>query len=173
MKRLILLLALASITPLVQADEIFDAILLPGNEVPPHSDDAIGAILVDLHSDLLTLDVQEIFFGLAAPASAAHIHCCAPEGVNAPVALPFTGFPTATSGMYMRTFNLATDLMGGITPAAFIAGLESGNTYANIHDSKYPGGDIRGQLTRVPEPGILSMFGGLLTFVVFFRRRLA
>ena len=147
-----LLLAFASAA---QADQIFTATLLPGNEVPPHSDAAMGFITVDLHTDLITLDVMETFSNLASPATAAHIHCCAPPGTNAPVVLPFTLFPSVTTGTYTHTFNLTTDLTG-ITRGMFITELEIGFTYANIHDSAFPGGDIRGQLA-VPEPSIMYL----------------
>lgn len=41
--------------------------------------------------------------------------------------------------------------------AAFIAGLNSGQTYFNIHTSQFPGGEIRGQLNAVPEPASLLL----------------
>lgn len=41
--------------------------------------------------------------------------------------------------------------------AAFIAGLESGQTYLNIHTTQFPGGEIRGQLNNVPEPASLIL----------------
>ena len=54
-----------------------------------------------------TLLVNESFSGLiGGPAVAAHIHCCAGPGVAAIVAVPFPGFPAATSGSYMNIFDL-------------------------------------------------------------------
>ena len=41
--------------------------------------------------------------------------------------------------------------------AAFIAGLQSGQTYLNIHTTQFPGGEIRGQLNAVPEPASLML----------------
>jgi hypothetical protein len=162
-----LLLAFASAA---QADQIFTATLLPGNEVPPHSDEATGFITVDLHNDLNTLDVMETFSNLASPATAAHIHCCVPIGSNAGVKLPFSGFPNVTSGTYTQTFNLNIDLIS-ITPAAFIAGLQGGMAYANIHDATYPGGDIRGQLAAVPEPSSVILLGSGIVALVIQRRK--
>jgi len=164
-------LALAVCAPAVRADQIFQATLLPGNEVPPHVTPASGFITVDLHADLVTLDVNETFTDLSSPASAAHIHCCGPAGTNEPVALPLTGFPNATSGTYAHTFDLNTDLVGGMTAATFVSGLESGDAYANIHDAVFPGGEIRGQLTPVPEPNAVVLLGGCLLVLAFLRRR--
>src|SRR5215469_2361702 len=118
---------------------------------------------------------METFSGLLAPATAAHIHCCGPAGVNEPVVLPFSaaqGFPFgATSGTFSHTFDLNTDLSPGtITAAQFVAGLEGGETYANIHDTPFPGGEIRGQLAAVPEPRAFFALAGCLIVLGVMRR---
>jgi hypothetical protein len=47
---------------------------------------------VTLENNNTTLDVDVTFSGLTGgPATAAHIHCCAPATGNGPVALPFAG----------------------------------------------------------------------------------
>jgi hypothetical protein len=91
------------------------------------------------------------------------------------VVLPFPGFPAATSGTYIHTFNLSTDLTTGITPAAFVAALEGGDTYANIHNVPFPGGEIRGWLTPVPEPTSFTLLSSLLCVVGrgMYKRRVA
>jgi hypothetical protein len=116
-----------------------------------------------------TLTVNEVFSGLTTPASAAHIHCCGAVGVNEPVAVPFTGFPNAASGTYMSSFDLtlastynpsfltANGGTAASAEAAFIAGLNSFQTYANIHNATFPGGEIRGQLAQVPEPATTGL----------------
>ena len=124
------------------------------------------------------------FSGLTAPTSAAHIHCCQPLGTNALVATTvpaFPGFPLgAISGTYSQTLDLTSpgSYRGGLNPggfidqnggtvlaaeAVFIAGLLGGNTYLNIHTTANPGGEIRGQLLRAPEPAsLLLLTVGLL-----------
>ncbi len=154
---------------------IFTTILSGSNEVPPNGSPGVGTTDVTLQDDMFTLDVLTTFSGLTSPAIAAHLHCCAPAGVNTPVRLPLSGFPAFTSGTYSHTFNLTTDLTG-ISTAAFITALESGRVYANIHTSVFPGGEIRGQLAvAVPEPStstlIASSTPGMLLGLLWLRRR--
>ena len=103
-------------------------------------------------------------------------HCCALPGVAAIVAVPFTGFPSATSGTYSNTFDLTLSSTynsafvtahGGTAAGAeatLIAGLDSGLAYVNIHNATFPNGEIRGQL-ETPLPATLPLLatglGGL------------
>ena len=151
----------------------FTATLKGSSETPPNTSPGTGSALVTLNGNILT--VIESFSGLTAPASAAHIHCCQPPGTAAPVVIPFAGFPNATSGTFSGTFDLSTFVFsGGATEASFLAGLESGLAYVNIHDVNFPGGEIRGQLTQVtPEPASLWLLGsGVLAACGMMRRRM-
>ena len=119
---------------------------------------------------------MEMFSGLIGGfATGAHIHCCAPIGTNAGVAVPFTGFPNVAAGSYMNTFDLTLTstynstfltASGGTAAAAetaLINGLNSFQAYANIHDATFPGGEIRGlRLLYIP-PRISSLRGGHVT----------
>ena len=159
-------LCLNSMATSSQAATVFTATLTGAGENPPNASPGIGTGVFTLSTSETMLTVDLSFSGLTAPASAAHIHCCAGPGTNAAVVLNFvgTGFPTGvTAGTYDHTFTLATDLIG-ITPAAFLSALFAGTTYANIHNANFPGGEIRGQLiTTVPEPGsLLLLVGGVL-----------
>jgi len=177
---LTLLVATPSTVP---AASIYVTTLLGANEVPPTGSPAIGSATVTLNGNTLTVD--ETFSGLTGgPAAAAHIHCCGPVGVNEIVAVPFTGFPAATSGSYSNSFDLTLDATytaafetahGGTAAsaeAALIAALNTGQTYANIHDAVFPGGEIRGQLQRVPGPPTAALLLlGWTTLIAVARRR--
>jgi len=171
----VLILALAPLT--LSAATIYTTTLLGSNEVPPTGSPATGFATVTLNGDLLTVD--EVFSGLTGgTAAAAHIHCCAPVGTNVGVAIPFTGFPAATSGTYNNTFDLTLDATyngtflstnGGtaaLAEAALIAGLNSFQSYANIHNTTFGGGESRGQLAIAPEPATTGlMLLGLMSLI--------
>jgi hypothetical protein len=168
--------ALAASAPAAATVTVFTATLNGSQVNPPTASTATGSATVTVDDVLQTLSVSLLFSGLAAPATASHIHCCAPPGTNALVATQtptFVGFPATTSGNYDHTFDM-TDVAswnsafitahGGSTTSAFadlLAGMLAGNSYINIHDSIYPAGEISGQLHQLPEPAtwLMMLFG--------------
>jgi hypothetical protein len=137
-------------------------------------------VTVDL--DALTMRVETTFSGLTGTTTIAHIHCCVDPPGNVGVATPtptFPGFPAGvTFGSYDNTLDLA---LASSYNAAFVTangdsvdgamnalldGLDAGRAYLNIHTSFRSGGEIRGFLTLVPEPGtwalMIAGLGGLL-----------
>lgn len=116
----------------------FTTQLRSANEVPPVASGASGKVDAVLNKDTHLLRWQLSYEGLSGPATGGHFHGPAPVGVNAGVALPFTG--PITSPMSGQ----AT-----LTPAQ-VADLMAGKWYANIHTAKFPGGEIRGQMTARP-----------------------
>jgi len=168
----------------------WDLALSGANEIPAVATPATGIahIVLDDVAKTLVLDIS--FSGLLGTSTAAHIHCCqtSPGVGNVGVAtlIPaFVGFPLGvTAGSVTGSF-LDLTLASSYNPAfvtaqgslaaaqaAFIAGLESGRTYLNIHSSTFPGGEIRAQLA-LPEPATLSLLGLGLSGLIAGRRRRA
>jgi hypothetical protein len=167
------LAGMAGITIPAAADTInYTASMNGANEVPPNASTATGFATLSLDGDLLGIHIE--YAGLiGGNPAAAHIHCCAPPGTNAPVWVPFAGFPTTTSGTYDLTIDLSTfTFSGGGSEAALIAGLNNGTAYTNIHNATFPGGEIRGQIEATPEPGTLLLLGtGAAGMISLIRRR--
>ena len=174
--------AFALIAAPAWADTIYTTTLLGSNEVPPTGSLATGTAVVTLAGNIL--DVSITFSGLTSPDTMAHIHCCAPVGTNASVAVPFTGFPVGVaSGTYTGVFDLTSaasynstflSSVGGTAAAAeaaVIAGLNSGMTYANVHSNTFPGGEIRGQLAAVPEPSTLILGMSMLAGIFLLKKK--
>ena len=58
------------------------------------------------------------------------------------------------------------------TTAPQMADLQNGLYYVNVHTSLFPGGEIRGQLGLVPEPGTIVLIGtGALGLLAVARKR--
>ena len=138
------------------------------NEVPPKANGAHGTFRAKLSEDGTTLSWTFTWEGLTGPPLFAHIHFGL-KGGNYPVMTFFCGgpkgnpaipqkddCPQSTSGMITGTTN-AGDIIAlnsGTTDqaldshdfAGFLRALRAGSGYANMHTTRFPGGEIRGQI---------------------------
>jgi len=145
---------------------VYNLTLSGAQSVPANASTAFGTATVTVDDIAGTVQVDLSYAGLTGGnPSAAHIHCCVATSANGPVVIPFTGFPTATSGTYSNLFS-------GVS-AANIAGIEAGLAYINIHDTVFPGGEIRGDIlpSAVPEPRTAAMTAAGLAMLALLSAR--
>ena len=112
----------------------FTTRLSGANEVPPVASSGLGQVvaLLDRRTGLLRWKMS--FNRLSGPVTGAHFHGPAAVGANAGVALPF---PVPVTSPYEGRATL-TDQQA--------ADLLAGRWYVNLHTSRHPGGEIRGQM---------------------------
>ena len=169
----------------------YSAALNGASEDPRNDSPATGrtTVLIDDVTNLMT--VNATFSGLLGTTTASHIHCCTliPFTARAGVATSLPTFPAfpndVTAASYTETFDLLslatyntafiTNNGGSVESArlAFLTGLAEGRAYLNIHTTAFPGGEIRGFLAEVPEPGSIALFGLGATGLAALRRRRA
>jgi hypothetical protein len=133
-----------------------------------------GSGVLNLSLSGTTMTVNGSFSGLSANSTLAHIHGPAAVGVNANPVYNFGTLGLITlggmSGTMSGTFSLAP--VGTYTVAQQLSDLNSSLWYFNIHSATFGGGEIRGQITPVPEPSTLGLIGlGVGGFVLSLRQR--
>ena len=152
----------------VLAQEVFGARLRGNEETPvPISTAGQGFFLGTLNAAATQLDYTVVYFGLGSAVSASHIHF-GPPGISGGVVLffctngtPPAGVPTppacpnspginSVSGT-LTAANVIAVSGQGIGAGAFsdvIAAMRAGVSYANVHTTVFPGGEVRGVITR-------------------------
>jgi hypothetical protein len=138
--------------------ESFSATLAGGNEVPPINSAGTAAFNMTNRGGPITFSLT--FSGLTSPLSVAHLHF-APSKVAGGVMIFLCGggnqpaCPAATSGTIKGTItaaNVTGPGVQGITPGdldSALAAVRSELSYANMHTTNFPGGEIRGDVHRV------------------------
>jgi CHRD domain len=137
--------------------ERFSASLAGENEVPPINSAGTGAFDMTIRPATITFSLT--FSGLSSSLTVSHLHF-APSKVAGGVMIFLCGggnqpaCPAATSGTITGTIT-AANVTGpggqGITAGDLDSALEavrSDLSYANMHTTMFPGGEIRGQVQR-------------------------
>jgi len=183
--------AMLGVAPFARAQVILYGVSLSGPaESPSNASPGIGSGGVDYNPTAHTMRVHFSFSGLTGTTTASHIHAATatPGTGTAGVATTtptFAGFPLGvTSGTYDNTLDMTLSSSynpsyvtanGGTTTtaeAALAAAMAAGEAYLNVHSTTFGGGEIRGFLTPVPEPGSLALTGlAVLTALKYSRRR--
>jgi CHRD domain len=137
--------------------ERFSASLSGANEVPPINSNGTGNFEMSIHQGMITFSLS--FSDLTSPLSVAHLHF-APTKVAGGVMIFLCGggnqpaCPATTSGNITGTITAAnvTGPTGqGIAVGDLDSALEAVRTrlsYANMHTTNFPGGEIRGNVKR-------------------------
>jgi hypothetical protein len=120
-----------------QGGHPLDAVLLPGNETPPHATAATGFAHITVNPGHSEVCWEITFSNLSAAASAAHVHI-APPGVAGPIVIP-TPVPQVVSGTGTGCIVVTDELAHALSD-------HPASCYVNVHDSVFPAGEIRGQL---------------------------
>jgi hypothetical protein len=143
----------------------YSATLVPGQENPSLATPGVGTIILDIDADS-----QEIRYLLAfndlSGVTQAHIHFEKP-GANGPIMLwlcktesnqgptPATTPNCPAPGAAVTGTLVPSDVRGlpaqGLGAGDFanaVAQIRNGLTYANVHTTAFPGGQIRGQILQ-------------------------
>ncbi len=112
--------------------------LSAANEVPANASAGVGTLEATLNKDTNALSWTVNYSGLTGPVVAGHFHGPAGAGVNAGVALGFSGpLESPIKGTATLTPAQAADLLAG-------------KWYVNLHTAANKGGEIRGQAVVNP-----------------------
>ncbi len=136
--------------------QTFSARLLGDNEVPPNNTAGTASFTMKVGT---TITFTLTYANLSTPLMLSHLHF-APTKVAGGVMIFLCGggnqpaCPSATSGTITGTItaaNVTGPTAQGIDPGDLTSALKAvdeGISYCNMHTTKFPGGEIRGQVVR-------------------------
>ena len=135
-----LVLTLFAAAPAVAGGRPFSATLSGPSEVPAGDPDAAGTATVWINPGTGTVCYEWSVSNAATPIAAAHIHHAA-AGAAGPVVVPLP--PTGPSSGAGCTTGVSRSLALDIIRHPW-------EYYVNTHNSEFPAGVARGQLSRTP-----------------------
>lgn len=157
--------------------DTFSARLRGLNEVPPVATAASGSFSATVSSDGATLTYTETYTNLNAPILFSHIHfgfpreatgimvfLCGPAAgaqggppAGTPNPPPCQGTTSGTVTGSVTAANVIGPNAQGITPgvdfAKVVQALRDGAAYVNVHTTRSPSGEIRGQVRQGVDDG--------------------
>jgi hypothetical protein len=159
MRRVVVMLAatilLGATAGAAEAQTIrFTAALAGTNETPPVLTGAFGNATVALDTATQTVTWSIDVFNLPSGVTAAHFHVGGP-GVAGPTVVTIPVTPNQSNDFNLSgsatSANLTVRGDQGIRSwDDFMQSLQGGQTYINVHTAVNGGGEIRGQVIRVP-----------------------
>jgi len=143
-------------------DDSLETRLKGYNEVPAVSTAATGRFKASIDKVSNTIRYEISYSGLEGDVRQSHIHI-GQRGVNGGITLwlcqtaanvsPVASTPQCVQSGTVSGVLSAADVVGpagqGVTVGEFaevMAAIRAGVAYVNVHSSKFPGGEIRGQL---------------------------
>lgn len=132
----------------------FTAALSGGNENPGVVTGSVGSGTVSVNLATQVVTYRMDVYNMPVGVTAAHFHVGA-HGVNGPVVVNFPVVANTSNDFAIAGTASATDMTARATQGInswedFLQALLLGNIYMNVHSTANPGGEVRGQVVRVP-----------------------
>jgi len=133
-------------TALTMSATIFN-IDVTGTQTPDTFDNLVAAH-IHASADLTNPPTRPVVWGFFG----------APDNDNNPDNLVVTPFASGVGGTFTSVWN-QPEGNANTTLTAQLPNILAGRSYLNFHTTQFPGGEIRGQITVVPEPSTLALLG--------------
>lgn len=132
----------------------FTANLSGGNETPGVSTGSAGTATISYDTVTGVLTYRVDVYNMPSGTTASHLHAGA-AGVSGPTVVNFTVLTNISNDFAITGTASASNLnvraaQGVNSWDDLVQALLLGNTYVNVHSTANPGGEIRGQVVRVP-----------------------
>ena len=142
----------------------FAARLVPLQEVPAVSSEARGSFSAVIDEAAQTINYELKYEALEGTVTQAHIHTaqfgvnggimvwlCGTAALPGPAGTPVCPISPGTISGVLTPTQVVAVVAQGIAPGEFaevVRAIRNGVAYANVHSTKFVGGEIRGQILR-------------------------